>query len=86
MQCEMCGETIRGIPKLIRVEGAELQVCSRCGKFGTEVQQPRRTDVQRPAARPARGPGPRRRRLRHSGNGTCSITWKAISSRIMPNG
>ncbi|MFZ0183054.1 MAG: multiprotein bridging factor aMBF1 [Methanoregula sp.] len=45
----MCGETIRGIPKLIRVEGAELQVCSRCGKFGTEVQQPRRTDVQRPA-------------------------------------
>ena len=46
----MCGETIRGIPKLIRVEGAELQVCSRCGKFGTEVQQPRRTDVQRPAA------------------------------------
>ncbi|MFY9981144.1 MAG: multiprotein bridging factor aMBF1 [Methanoregula sp.] len=49
MQCEMCGETIRGIPKLIRVEGAELQVCSRCGKFGTEVQQPRRTDVQRPA-------------------------------------
>lgn len=52
MQCEMCGETIRGAPKLIRVEGAELQVCARCGKFGTEVQQPRRTDVPRPAARP----------------------------------
>jgi len=52
MQCEMCGETIRGTPKLIRVEGAELQVCARCGKFGTEVQQPRRTDLQRPAARP----------------------------------
>jgi putative transcription factor len=51
----MCGETIRGIPKLIRVEGAELQVCIRCGKFGTEVQQVRRTDVQRPAARPAQG-------------------------------
>ncbi len=55
MQCEMCGETIRGIPKLIRVEGAELQVCSRCGKFGTEVQQPRRADVQRPAGRSAQG-------------------------------
>ncbi len=53
MQCEMCGESIRGIPKLIRVEGAELQVCSRCGKFGTEVQQVRRTDVQRTAGRPA---------------------------------
>ena len=53
MQCEMCGETIRGIPKLVRVEGAELQVCSRCEKYGTEVQQPRRTDVKRPAARPS---------------------------------
>lgn len=49
MQCEMCGETIRGAPKLVRVEGAELQVCSKCTKFGTEVQQPRRTDLARPA-------------------------------------
>ena len=54
MQCEMCGETIRGPPKIVRVEGAELQVCDRCGKFGTEVQQQRRTDIARPAgARPA---------------------------------
>jgi putative transcription factor len=50
MQCEMCGETIRGPPKLVRVEGAELQVCSKCEKFGTEVQQVRRTDLVRPAA------------------------------------
>jgi putative transcription factor len=50
----MCGETIRGPPKLVRVEGAELQVCARCGKFGTEVQQVRRTDVVRPSgAKPA---------------------------------
>jgi putative transcription factor len=55
MQCEMCGESIRGTPKLVRVEGAELQVCSRCEKYGTEVQQSRRTDVGRPAARPAQG-------------------------------
>jgi putative transcription factor len=40
------------------VEGAELQVCAKCGKFGTEVQQPRRTDVQRPAPGRA-GPGTR---------------------------
>ena len=49
MQCEMCGETIRGAPKLVRVEGAELQVCAKCEKFGTEVQQVRRMDIVRPA-------------------------------------
>jgi putative transcription factor len=47
----MCGETIRGAPKLVRVEGAELQVCSKCEKFGTEVQQVRRTGIA--ASRPA---------------------------------
>jgi putative transcription factor len=46
----MCGETIRLTPKLVRVEGAELQVCTKCEKFGTEVQQVRRTDLIRPAA------------------------------------
>ena len=56
MQCEMCGETIRGTPKLVRVEGAELQVCMKCEKFGTEVQQVRRKDVARPtAAAPRQG-------------------------------
>ena len=66
MQCEMCGETIRGIPKLVRVEGAELSVCSKCEKFGTEVQQVRRTDIRvsqkavggRPAPAPAGGAAP----------------------------
>jgi putative transcription factor len=57
MQCEMCGEAIRGSPKLVRVEGAELQVCSKCEKFGTEVQQVRRTGLkvtpQTPGAKPA---------------------------------
>lgn len=59
MQCEMCGETIRGTPKLVRVEGAELQVCSKCEKFGTEVQQVRRTDLRVPAkGAPAGRPAP----------------------------
>lgn len=60
MQCEMCGETIRGTPKLVRVEGAELQVCSKCEKFGTEVQQVRRTGMaasSRPAAQKQGKPG-----------------------------
>ncbi|MCK9593500.1 MAG: multiprotein bridging factor aMBF1 [Methanoregula sp.] len=61
MQCEMCGETIRGTAKLVRVEGAELQVCTKCEKFGTEVQQVRRTDLVRPSAaapRPGRSTTP----------------------------
>ncbi len=59
MQCEMCGETIRGAAKLVRVEGAELQVCTKCEKFGTEVQQVRRADIARPstaAPRPGKTP------------------------------
>jgi putative transcription factor len=50
----MCGETIRGAAKLVRIEGAELQVCNKCEKFGTEVQQVRRTDIVRPGAAPPR--------------------------------
>jgi putative transcription factor len=55
MQCEMCGDTIRGTPKLVRVEGAELQVCTKCEKFGTEVQQVRRTDLRPSATAPRTG-------------------------------
>jgi putative transcription factor len=70
MQCEMCGETIRGAPKLVRVEGAELSVCSKCEKFGTEVQQVRRTDIRVPqrgaAARAAPSPA----------SGTAQVRYK----------
>ncbi|GAB6286203.1 MAG: multiprotein bridging factor aMBF1 [Methanoregula sp.] len=55
MQCEMCGEPVRGIPKLMRIEGAELQVCSRCERYGTEVQQPKKTDARRVGSRSATG-------------------------------
>jgi putative transcription factor len=58
MQCEMCGEAIRGTPKLVRVEGAELSVCSKCEKFGTEVQQVRRTDIRLPPKVTAGKPAP----------------------------
>lgn len=42
MQCELCGASIQGPSKTIQIEGAELCVCARCAKHGTEVQQPRR--------------------------------------------
>ena len=69
MQCEMCGETIRGTPKLVRVEGAELSVCSKCEKFGTVLQQVRRTDIRAPqkgiAARPPPSPAGGAVQVRH---------------------
>ena len=42
MQGELCGAPIQGPSKTIQIEGAELCVCLRCAKHGTEVQQPRR--------------------------------------------
>jgi len=38
VQCEMCG-TETGAPKTVKIEGAELQVCSDCAEFGTEVRE-----------------------------------------------
>lgn len=37
VQCELCG-TETDSPTKIKVEGAELQVCSNCADFGTEVE------------------------------------------------
>jgi putative transcription factor len=36
VQCEMCGADTSD-PKTVKVEGAELDVCSECADFGTEV-------------------------------------------------
>ena len=38
VQCEMCGAETSS-PKTIKVEGAQLDVCSNCTDFGTEVTQ-----------------------------------------------
>ncbi|HZD42898.1 MAG TPA: multiprotein bridging factor aMBF1 [Methanomicrobiales archaeon] len=45
MQCELCGAEIRGIPKIVQIEGAELRVCIQCARYGTEVQQKRRAEA-----------------------------------------
>ncbi|WP_121823487.1 multiprotein bridging factor aMBF1 [Halostella salina] len=37
VQCEMCGAETSS-PKKVKVEGAELDVCSDCADFGTEVK------------------------------------------------
>ncbi len=47
MQCEMCGAEIRGAPNVIYIEGAELQVCNRCSRHGTQVQTGQRAPAQR---------------------------------------
>ncbi len=38
MRCEVCGRIIRGKPHKVKIEGAELKVCSNCAKFGVEMQ------------------------------------------------
>ena len=67
MQCELCGGEIRGAPRLVHIEGAELRVCVPCSKYGTEVQKPRAPAAPAPAPRrigapPAPQPVQRRRR------------------------
>ena len=32
------------------IEGAELEVCAQCAKYGTEVQHAKKTDSRRPAS------------------------------------
>ncbi len=50
MQCELCGARINGPSKTVRIEGAELEVCAQCAKYGTEVQHAKKTDSRRPAS------------------------------------
>ena len=38
MPCEMCGATSAGPLKTVLIEGAELQVCQNCARYGKEVQ------------------------------------------------
>jgi putative transcription factor len=38
VQCEMCGTEVAD-PTTAKIEGAELDVCSDCADFGTEVKQ-----------------------------------------------
>jgi len=38
VQCEMCGADTQS-PTTVKIEGAELDVCSECTEFGTEVRQ-----------------------------------------------
>ncbi|NLX49485.1 MAG: TIGR00270 family protein [Methanospirillum sp.] len=63
MQCELCGATVPGPGKRVRIEGADLVVCMACARYGTEVQQPR-TGPRRyaPGASAASSPVPARRR------------------------
>jgi putative transcription factor len=67
MECELCGGEIRGAPRTVHIEGAELRVCVPCSKYGTEVQKPRVPTGPPPVPRragspPAPQPVQRRRR------------------------
>jgi len=59
----MCGQEIRGSHRTIHIEGAELRVCQRCARYGTEVApQHQKTAAARPGV--SRSPTPPRRRKR----------------------
>jgi hypothetical protein len=62
---------IRGAPRTVHIEGAELRVCVPCSKYGTEVRKPRVStgtpEIRRRQAR-HRHPNPRCR----GGDGTSS--------------
>jgi len=68
MQCELCGGEIRGAPRIVYIEGAELRVCMPCSKFGTEVQKPRvpaaTPEIRRRAGGPPVPQAPVQRRRR----------------------
>jgi putative transcription factor len=64
MQCELCGAKIQGPAKTVRIEGALLEVCGPCSRYGTEVQKPQKAGQARAGtpARPGAAPAPVRRR------------------------
>jgi putative transcription factor len=64
MQCELCGAKIQGPAKSVRIEGAVLEVCGPCSRYGTEVPKTQKTVPARAGTPPRRGapPAPVRRR------------------------
>lgn len=39
MHCEICGAKVTGTPIKIEMDGSELDVCSRCVKYGTVTRE-----------------------------------------------
>ncbi|HUU74945.1 MAG TPA: multiprotein bridging factor aMBF1 [Methanoregulaceae archaeon] len=62
MQCELCGAKIRGQSRTVRIEGAELEVCAQCAKYGTEVQKPGKPQTRRATTQPSAKPPVRKKR------------------------
>ncbi|KQC03085.1 MAG: XRE family transcriptional regulator [Methanoculleus sp. SDB] len=62
MDCDVCGQKIRGAPKFVRIDGASMRVCMKCAKLGNEIQKPkertegRKIGPQRPGAAPRHHP------------------------------
>jgi ribosome-binding protein aMBF1 (putative translation factor) len=40
---------MKGAGKTVRIEGAELQVCVQCEKYGKEVQRPKKSSTTKAA-------------------------------------
>ncbi|NYT05406.1 MAG: TIGR00270 family protein [Methanomicrobiales archaeon] len=60
MDCDVCGEKIRGAPKYVRIDGAPMRVCQKCAKLGNEIQKPREKTERGISAPGQAGRAPRR--------------------------
>jgi putative transcription factor len=56
VNCEICGNTIRGPPKHVVIEGARLVVCLKCSVHGEDYWQPAAPSkpLERPISKPIR--------------------------------
>ncbi len=57
MECEICGRSVESIAK-VRIEGAVMQVCDRCARYGERVEARVRPISRAPTLRYDYGGGP----------------------------
>ncbi|MDG6906707.1 MAG: TIGR00270 family protein [Nitrososphaerota archaeon] len=46
MNCELCGNSIRGEVQVVNIDGGVFRVCNNCAKLGTPVRVPKPVPVR----------------------------------------
>lgn len=50
MNCEFCGNVIRGEPQAVNLDGGLFRVCNNCARLGTPARVPEKRAVERPTS------------------------------------